>query len=147
MIGYLLDTNIISETRKSNRSENVMNWLTEQQVLRLYTSEVTMAELSFGAELTDDLAKRLLLKEWIAETIRPWMQGRMLRVTEDVLLRWRILSAHMKNTHRYSPEIDLLIAAVAAENDLIVVTRDQSPFVLSGIPTLNPWTGERFNGA
>ena len=100
MIGYLLDTNIISETRKSNRSENVMNWLTEQQVLRLYTSEVTMAELSFGAELTDDLAKRLLLKEWIAETIRPWMQGRMLRVTEDVLLRWRILSAHMKNTHR-----------------------------------------------
>lgn len=147
MTGYLLDTNVISETRKSNRSQNVINWLSQQELLLLYTSEVTMAELTFGAELTEDLTKRHLLKQWIAETIRPWMQGRMLKVTEGVLLRWRILSAQMKKNHRYSPETDMLIAAVAAENDLIVVTRDQSPFVLSGVSTFNPWTGERFNGA
>jgi toxin FitB len=124
-----------------------MNWLTEQQVMLLYTSEVNMAELTFGAELCDDLTKRHLLKLWIAEMIRPWMQGRILKVTEDVLLRWRILSAEMKKNHRYSPETDMLIAAIAAENDLIVVTRDQSPFILSGVPALNPWTGERFNSA
>jgi toxin FitB len=147
MTGYLLDTNVISETRKSNRSQNVINWLTEQEVLQLYTSEVTMAELTFGAELTEDLTKRHLLKQWIAESIRPWMHGRMLKVTENVLLRWRILSAHMKKVHRFSPETDMLIAAVAAANGLIIVTRDQSPFVLSGVPTFNPWTGERFNGA
>ncbi len=41
----------------------------------------------------------------------------------------------------------MLIAAVAFENDLVVVTRDHNPFVMSGVPTLNPWTGERFNGA
>jgi toxin FitB len=147
MTGYLLDTNVISETRKSNRSQNVINWVSAQEVSLLYTSEVNMAELTFGAELTEDLTKRYLLKQWITETIRPWMQGRMLKVTEGVLLRWRILSAHMKKNHRYSPETDMLIAALAAENELIVVTRDQSPFVMSGISTFNPWTGERFNGA
>jgi toxin FitB len=147
MNGYLLDTNVISEMRKTSRSAEVVAWLGKQEVLQLFTSDVTMAELCFGAELVDDLVKRQKLKEWIAEIIRPWMQGRILKVTEDVLVQWRILSRHMKKVHRYSPEADMLIAAVAFKSDLVVVTRDQNPFVMCGIPTLNPWTGERFNGA
>jgi toxin FitB len=147
MNGYLLDTNVISEMRKTSRSAEVVAWMGKQNVLQLFTSDVTMAELCFGAELVDDLVKRQKLKEWIAEIIRPWMHGRILKVTEDVLIQWRILSRHMKKVHRYSPEADMLIAAVAFKSDLVVVTRDQSPFVMCGVPTLNPWTGERFNGA
>jgi toxin FitB len=147
MNGYLLDTNVISEMRKTSRSAEVVAWMGKQDVMQLFTSDVTMAELCFGAELVDDLVKRQKLKEWIAEIIRPWMQGRILKVTEDVLVQWRILSRHMKKVHRYSPEADMLIAAVAFKSDLVVVTRDQNPFVMCGIPTLNPWTGERFNGA
>jgi toxin FitB len=147
MNGYLLDTNVISEMRKTSRSAEVVAWLGKQEVLQLFTSDVTMAELCFGAELVDDLVKRQKLKEWIAEIIRPWMHGRILKVTEDVLVQWRIMSRHMKKVHRFSPEADLLIAAVAFESDLVVVTRDHNPFVMCGIPTLNPWTGERFNGA
>jgi toxin FitB len=147
MNGYLLDTNVISEMRKTSRSVEVVAWIGKQEVLQLFTSDVTMAELCFGAELVDDLVKRQKLKEWIAEIIRPWMHGRILKVTEDVLVQWRIMSRHMKKVHRFSPEADLLIAAVAFESDLVVVTRDHNPFVMYGIPTLNPWTGERFNGA
>jgi toxin FitB len=147
MNGYLLDTNVISEMRKTSRSAEVVAWIGKQEVLQLFTSDVTMAELCFGAELVDDLVKRQKLKEWIAEILRPWMHGRILKVTEDVLVQWRILSRHMKKVHRFSPEADMLIAAVAFESDLVVVTRDHNPFVMSGVPTLNPWTGERFNGA
>ena len=147
MNGYLLDTNVISEMRRSSRSAEVVAWIDKQEVLQLFTSDVTMAELCFGAELVDDLVKRQNLKEWIAEIIRPWMHDRILKVTEDVLVQWRILSRHMKMVHRYSPEADMLIAAVAFKSDLVVVTRDHNPFVMCGVPTLNPWTGERFNGA
>jgi toxin FitB len=147
MNGYLLDTNVISEMRRPSRSAEVVEWMGKQNVLQLFTSDVTMAELCFGAELVDDLVKRQKLKEWIAESIRPWMHDRILKVTEDVLVRWRILSRHMKKVHRYSPEADMLIAAVAFENDLVVVTRDHYPFAMCGVPTLNPRTGERFNGA
>jgi toxin FitB len=147
MNGYLLDTNVISELRKSGRSAEVMAWIGKQEVLQLFTSDVTMAELCYGAELVDDLVKRKELNEWIAEIVRPWMNDRVLKVSEDVLVRWRILSRYMKKVHRYSPEADLLIAAVAFERDLVVVTRDQNPFVMCGVPTLNPFTGERFNGA
>jgi toxin FitB len=147
MNGYLLDTNVISELRKSGRSAEVMAWIGKQEVLQLFTSDVTMAELCYGAELVDDLVKRKELKEWIAEIVRPWMNDRVLKVSEDVLVRWRILSRYMTKVHSYSPEADLLIAAVAFERDLVVVTRDQNPFVMCGVPTLNPFTGERFNGA
>lgn len=147
MIGYLLDTNIISETRKSNKSRVVMAWLAAQEVPRLFTSDLTMAELAFGAEMINDIDQRNALKEWILETVRPWMHDRILKITEEVLMRWRILSQHMQKTHKYSPEAEMLIAAVAFENDLVMVTRDQAPFILCGIPTLNPFTGERFNGA
>ena len=147
MNGYLLDTNVISEMRRSGRSAEVLEWIAMQDVLQLFTSDVTMAELCFGAELVDDLVKRQTLQAWIAEIIRPWMHDRVLSVTEDVLVRWRMLSRHMKKVHRFSPEADMLIAAVAFDSDLVVVTRDHNPFVLCGVPTLNPWTAERFNGA
>jgi predicted nucleic acid-binding protein len=75
------------------------------------------------------------------------MHDRILKVTEEVLVQWRILSRHMKKVHHYSPEADMLIAAVAFKNDLMAVTRDHNPFVMCGIPTFNLWSGERFNGA
>ncbi len=147
MNGYLLDTNVISEMRKSSKSAEIVTWIGQQDVMQLFTSDVTMAELCFGAELVDDVVKRQKLKDWIVETVRPWMHGRVLNVTEDVLVRWRILSRHMKKVHRYSPEADMLIAVVALESDLVVVTRDHYPFEMCGVPTVNPFTGERFNGA
>lgn len=79
MNGYLLDTNVISEMRKTSRSAEVVAWMGNQDVLQLFTSDVTMAELCFGAELVDDLVKRQKLKEWIAEIIRPWMHDRIDR--------------------------------------------------------------------
>ncbi len=147
MNGYLLDTNVNSEMRRPSKPAEVVAWMGKQDVLQLSTSDLTMAELCFGAELVNDIVKRQKLKEWIAEIIRPWMHDRILKVTEDVWVQWRILSRHMKKVHRYSPEADMLIAAVAFENDLVVVTRNHNPFVMCGIPTLNPWIGERFNGA
>ncbi len=46
-----------------------------------------------------------------------------------------------------APAVDLLIAAVALEHGLKVATRDTELFVGTRVPVLNPWTGERFNGA
>ena len=49
MNGYLLDTNVISELRRPKKSAEVMTWIGRQDVLKLFTSDVTMAELCFGA--------------------------------------------------------------------------------------------------
>lgn len=146
-MAYLLDTNVISETRKSRKSEAVMFWLGAQSVEDLWTSSVNMAELVYGAESLDDIMKRRMLKNWIANVIRPWLRDRIAEVSEHALLRWRLMIRQAQLTGARVPEIDLLVAAVAFENSLTVATRDTKPFIGTGVPVLNPWTGERFNGA
>ena len=72
--------------------------------------------------------------------MRPLFEGRVLAITEDALLRWRLmLEAGPQRGHTFS-EPDLLIAALAALADLIVVSRDTSEFVAAGVPVFDPWS-------
>ena len=105
----------------------------------LFTSDVTFAEVRFGIEQIGDPARRADLVHWLDRTLRPLFAGRVLPVTEDALLRWRLmLEAGRKTGHTFS-EPDLLIAALAALADLIVVSRDTSEFIAAGVPVFDPW--------
>ena len=61
-------------------------------------------------------------------------------ITEDVLLRWRqVVEAGRRLGHTYS-EPDVLIAAAALVEQLVVVSRDVGEFIEARVPVLNPWT-------
>ncbi len=86
-----------------------------------------------------DPARRSDVVHWLDRTLRPLFAGRVLPVTEDALLRWRLmLEAGRKKGHTFS-EPDLLIAALAALADLIVVSQDTSKFAAAGVPVFDPW--------
>jgi toxin FitB len=146
-MNWLLDTNVISETKKSKKSPDVMSWVTAAPLASLFTSSLNMAELSYGAARLVDIPKRREIETWIAQIIRPWFVDRTIEINENILVRWRVLTRQLDISGKPAPAADLLIAAAAFENRLGVATRDTVPFVACGIPTLNPWTGERFNGA
>ena len=42
---FLLDTNVVSETRKPKPHAGVMNWLGAQEAAALYVSAMTIGEL------------------------------------------------------------------------------------------------------
>ena len=66
-------------------------------------------------------------------------QGRVLPVTEEVILRWRLMvEGGRQRKHTYS-EPDLFIAAIAGLHGLTVVTRDAGDFALTGVIVLSPW--------
>lgn len=66
-------------------------------------------------------------------------EHRVLPVSEDVMLVWRLLvDAGRKAGHTFS-QPDLIIAATAAHHGLTVVTRDVSEFEHAKVPVLNPW--------
>ena len=99
-----------------------------------------MAEIRFGIELVADSERRADLNAWLAHTLRPLFEGRVVPMTEDVLLRWRqLVESGRKRGHTYS-EPDVLIAASALVEQLIVVTRDVREFVEAGAAVLDPWT-------
>ena len=106
----------------------------------LFASDVTFAEVRFGIEQIADPERRADLTRWLDHTLRPLFAGRVLPVTEDVLLRWRLLfESGRKKGHTFS-DPDLLIAALAAQAGLIVVSRDTGHFAAAGVPAFDPWT-------
>ncbi len=147
MIRWLLDTNLLSETRKKKVNGGVADWLASIANEQICTSTMNLAELAYGANVARDELLQIEINTWIETELRPWLAGRIFAVDENVLLRWRVLSRARESRREPAPPVDLLIAAVAQENGLHLATRDTGPFVACGVPVLNPFTGERFNGA
>jgi predicted nucleic acid-binding protein len=138
-MAWLLDTNILSERRKPRPEPKVTAFYAGQPLEALYISVVSIAEIRFGIELQQDVARRAELNEWLALTLRPAFAGRILAVTEDILLQWRTLMEEgRKIGHTYSHP-DLLLAATAIQHGLTVVTRDRSDFDKARVPVFNPW--------
>ena len=65
--------------------------------------------------------------------------GRILPVTEDILLKWRTLMEDGRKTGYTYSHPDLLLAATASQHGLTVVTRDRSDFDKAQVPVFNPW--------
>jgi|SRR5580704_79814 predicted nucleic acid-binding protein len=136
---WLLDTNVVSERRKRRPESRVTAFYDAQPLNALYISVVSIAEIRFGIELQQDVTSRAELNEWLTRTLRPAFMGRILPVSEDILLKWRTLMEDGRKTgHTYSHP-DLLIAATALQHGLTVVTRDRSDFEKTGVPVFNPW--------
>jgi predicted nucleic acid-binding protein len=138
--GWLLDTNVISELRKSNCDSHVKAWSDSQHPTGLYLSRVTIAEIRYGIERLSAVdPSRRRLDAWLADELRPWFADRLLEVDEEVLVIWRRLVEEGKAMRHTFLQPDLLIAATAVLHDLCVVTRNVNDFLRTGVLLLNPW--------
>lgn len=140
MTGFLLDTNVISELRRPRPNADVVSFVAARAEDDLFISEVTFAEIRFGIEQVEDAGRRVAIRVWLDNILRPLFEGRTLAINENVLLRWRLLlEAGRRRGHTFG-QLDLFVAATAAENDLIVVSRDTTHFIAAGVAVLDPWT-------
>lgn len=139
MSGWLLDTNVISELRRPRPNAHVVAFVAAQKLDALFVSSVTFAEIRFGIELVTDANRRSALNDWLALKVRPMFEQRVLPVSEDVMLKWRLLVEDgRKQGHTFS-QPDLIIAATALVYGLTVLSRDTTDFVRAGVPVRNPW--------
>ena len=139
MKGWLLDTNVISELRRPHPAASVVEFVAGQPLDRLFISSVTLAEIRFGIELITDPGRRAALGDWLNLEVRPMFEQRILPVSEDIMLKWRLLvEAGRKSGHTFS-QPDLIIAATALHHGLMIVTRDVADYAKAGVPLVNPW--------
>jgi toxin FitB len=88
--GWLLDTNILSELRRTSRAQSAR--FHRSASARQLVSAVTFAEVRFSIELIDDTNKRAdELNHWLAHKVAPMFEHRSLPVTTDAMFKWRLL--------------------------------------------------------
>jgi predicted nucleic acid-binding protein len=138
-VSWLLDTNILSELRRSKPERKVTSFVSAQALESLYVSSVTFAEIRFGIEVVGDAGRRSALQDWLAHKVRPRFEGRVLDVTEDVMFRWRLLVEEGRKVGHTFSQPDLIIAATALQHGLTVVSRNERDYRRAGVPVLNPW--------
>ena len=141
MTGWLLDTNILSELRRPRAEAKVVAFVAAQPLDLLHVSTVSFAEIRFGIELLNDANRRSELNDWLAHRVRPMFEGRVLAVTEDILLKWRLLVEGGRKVGYTFSQPDLFIAATALEHGLTIVSRDTTGYERAGAAVFNPWTG------
>lgn len=139
MTGWLLDTNVLSELRRPRPEPKVVAFIQEKPLDLLYVSAVTLAEIRIGIELVTDAGRRAELADWLAHKVRPMFEQRVLPISEDIMLKWRLLVEDGRKAGHTFSQPDLIIAATALHHGLTVVTRDVSDYERARTPVLDPW--------
>ena len=131
---FLLDTNIVSESRKPKPHGGAMAWLAAQEAATLYISALTIGELQRGIELTraQDVAKAAEIEDWLEQIVT---SGQVLSLDAAVCREWARLMHGRSNTLAE----DAFIAATAMVHRLTVATRNVRDFKALGVKTLNPF--------
>jgi predicted nucleic acid-binding protein len=139
-MAWLLDTNILSELRRLKPEPKVLAFVAGHPLEEIYISAVTLAELRFGIELlSEGSSRREELNHWLTHKIRPMFDQRVLPVTEDIMLRWRVMVEEGRKAGHTFSQPDLIIAATALHHGFTIVTRDRSDFEKAGVSVINPW--------
>jgi toxin FitB len=136
--GYLLDTNVISETRKKKPDANVQRWLEGQAIYQQHISVITLGELLQGAHRAPTPEQESNLIAWIERTEGKFT-GRILELDAPVMRLWASITAKAIKHGLTAPLMDSLLAATAIHHDLIFVTRNTDDVQALGGQTVNPW--------
>jgi toxin FitB len=138
--GWLLDTNIVSEIRRPRPEAKVVSAIEAQPLEQLYISVVTLAEIRFGIEQLEDFKRRTELNIWLSNKVRPMFDQRVLPITEDIMVKWRLLVEDGRKAGYTYSQPDLIIGATAIHYGLTVMSRDTIEYIRAGVPVFNPWT-------
>lgn len=122
---YLLDANILSEALYDIPNKKVMERLAQHEG-RLATAAIVWHEMLFGVYRLPQSRRRRRFERYIAEDIPAAMS---ILSYGDVAAQWHARErARLTAIGKTPPFADGQIAAVAAVNDLVLVTRNLSDY-------------------
>ena len=134
---YLLDTNVLSETRKRQPAAGVAEWIAATPPDRMHISVLTLGEIERGIARSrgrGDRDQAAALERWLHD-LQTGFEDRVLPVSLPVATTWG-----RQPQKQPLLTIDALIAATARVHGLTMVTRNVKAFEPAGIPVLNPFT-------
>ena len=131
----IIDTDVLSALRRSERDANFEAWFKRQRESDLFLSVVTIGEIERGIQ------RQQSINPEFARTLASWLDSvttiygeRILPFDLAAARRWGQLSARIGSN---SP--DLMIAATALEHGLTVATHNIGDFEPTGVAAIDPF--------
>lgn len=124
-MSYLLDTCLISELVAKQPNQQVLDWLDAQVPETLYLSVITIGEIAKGISKLTDSKRKESLTTWLNETLPNRFQQRILTIDFSTMALWGNLVGQLEQNGRPLPVMDSLMAAIALQNSLSLVTRNE----------------------
>jgi predicted nucleic acid-binding protein len=136
---FLLDTNVISELRKTTENKinpGVKEWAETKMPSTMFLSVITIFELELGILRLErrDKKQGQILRKWLSQLVLPAFVDRVLPINTAIAVR--SASLHVSNP---SSDRDAMIAGTAIEHHLTLVTRNTVDFDLTKVKLINPW--------
>lgn len=124
-VSYLLDTNILSEPLAVRPNAQVMERI-QANGQSLAISSVTWHEVLYGMLLMPAGRKRDQIEDYLFRRVRPSLP---IIGFDEAAAHWQAEQrARLRQTGRPPSYADSQIAAIAAVNDLVLVTRNLGDF-------------------
>jgi len=131
---FLLDTNVISELRRTRPHGAVLAWRRSVPLHKLVIPAVVIAEIQSGIEITRDqnAAKAQEIEKWLDDVMNYYS---ILPADGPIFREWaRLMAGKSEDLSG-----DAMIAATARIHDLTVVTRNVKDFAGLGVEVFNPF--------
>lgn len=135
----ILDTNVLSELMHPSPSVKVVKWLDQQLSSDLYITAITVAEILYGIARLPSGKKQSLLLSAATEMFDQEFSGRILSFDAAASVVYAELVSRSDRTGRPCSMADAQIAAICAQHDATLVTRNTKDFEMFDLTIINPW--------
>ena len=142
---FLLDTNVISELLTEHPERKISRWVKEHadQKNALHVNAISKAEIECGIYYMDDSEKKRALAKNAKEFFESYKKL-CYAFNAQTAVHYAKIRAENKRTGRNIGEMDTMIAAVAIQHKLTLVTRNVKHFAdIENLKIINPWDSKK----
>jgi predicted nucleic acid-binding protein len=131
---FLLDTNVVSELRRSRPHGAVLAWIEPIASSALFLSAVSIGEIQIGIEATRgrDPVRAAEIEQWLESIVQTYQICDFDAASSRI---WAKLMQKTTDDHA----LDAMIAATAIARDMTVATRNVRDFKSFGVAVANPF--------
>lgn len=135
----VLDTNVVSELARPQPSQLVIDWVDTYDSVELVITALTAAEIRAGVALLPGGRRQREIGLRMEALLTETFAGHVLAFDIDSSTHYAHVLATRTRAGRPIGGLDAQIAAVCAQHESALATRNTADFDGAGLELINPW--------